>query len=105
MNDAEFWAAAEECRRLAARTIDPVEKQELQRIADEWLWLAQLAGATPEKPRRGHRVHEGTPAQATSRTAKRDSGSYDAVTLHEQRVSHNQEGYGDSPDQEIYSHG
>jgi hypothetical protein len=60
MNDAEFWAAAEECRRLAARTIDPVEKQELQRIADEWLWLAQLAGATPEKPRRRYSVHEGT---------------------------------------------
>jgi hypothetical protein len=105
MSDAEFRAGAEECRRLAARTIDPVEKQELQRIADGWLWLAQLAGATPEKPRRGHSVHEGTPAQATSRTAKRDSGSYDAVTLHEQRVSHNQEGDGDSPDQEIYSHG
>jgi hypothetical protein len=31
--------AAEECRRLAGRTIDPVEKQELQRIADEWLGL------------------------------------------------------------------
>jgi hypothetical protein len=46
MNDAEFRAAAEECRRLAARTTDPVEKQELQRIADEWLWLAQLAGVT-----------------------------------------------------------
>jgi hypothetical protein len=49
MNDAEFRAAAEECRRLAARTIDPVEKQELQRIADEWLWLAQLAGATHQR--------------------------------------------------------
>jgi hypothetical protein len=48
MNDAEFRAAAEECRRLAARTTDPVEKQELQRSADEWLWLAQLAGATQE---------------------------------------------------------
>jgi hypothetical protein len=41
INDTEFRAAAEECRRLAARTTDPVEKQELQRIADEWLWLAQ----------------------------------------------------------------
>ena len=105
MNDAEFWAAAEECRRLAARTIDPVEKQELQRIADEWLWLAQSSRGNTREASPGGTVHEGTPAQATSRTAKRDSGSYDAVTLHEQRVSHNQEGYGDSPDQEIYSHG
>jgi len=63
MNDAEFRAAAEECRRLAARTTDPVEKQELHRIADEWLWLAQLAGAAPEKPC-DDSVLEGTPAQA-----------------------------------------
>jgi hypothetical protein len=43
--DMSFRAAAEECRRLAAKTIDPVEKQELQRIADHWLRLAQVAGA------------------------------------------------------------
>ena len=39
-----FRAAAEECRRLAAKTTDPVEKQELQRVADQWLKLAQAAG-------------------------------------------------------------
>ena len=44
--DMSFRAAAEECRRLAARTTDPVEKQELQRIADQWLKLAQLAGVS-----------------------------------------------------------
>jgi len=62
MNDAEFRAAAEECRRLAARTTDPVEKQELHRIADEWLWLAQLAGATSEKslPAADDSVHDET---------------------------------------------
>jgi hypothetical protein len=65
MNDTEFRAAAEECRRLAARTIDPVEKRELQRIADEWLWLAQLAGATPEKPRRGSRTMLGSASRTT----------------------------------------
>lgn len=42
--DKSFRAAAEECRRLAAKTTSPVEKQELQRIADSWLRLAQLAG-------------------------------------------------------------
>jgi len=42
-----FRAAAEECRRLAAKTTDPVEKQELQRTADQWLRLAQVAGVAP----------------------------------------------------------
>jgi hypothetical protein len=44
-----FRAAAEECRRLASKTTDPVEKQELQRIADQWLKLAQVAGVAPKK--------------------------------------------------------
>ena len=45
MTEADsFRAAAEECRRLAVKTIDPVEKQELHRSADEWLKLAQVAG-------------------------------------------------------------
>jgi hypothetical protein len=43
-SDLSFREAAEECRRLAAKTIDPVKKQELQRIADQWLKLAQVAG-------------------------------------------------------------
>ena len=47
--DMSFRAAAEECRRLAAKTTDPVEKQELQRIADQWLKLAQAAGVAPKE--------------------------------------------------------
>ena len=47
--DISFRAAAEECRRLAAKTTDAVEKQELQRIADQWLKLAQVAGVTAKK--------------------------------------------------------
>ena len=43
-SEKTFREVAEECRRLAARTIDPVERQELQQIADEWLRLAQVAG-------------------------------------------------------------
>jgi len=35
--------AAEHCRRLAAKEVNPVEKHELQRIADEWLILAQTS--------------------------------------------------------------
>jgi hypothetical protein len=46
-SDISFRAAAEECRSLAAKTIDPVKKQELQRAADDWLRLAQLAGVAP----------------------------------------------------------
>jgi hypothetical protein len=45
-----FRAAAEECRRLAAKTTDPVEKQELQRTADQWLRLAQVAGVAGAEP-------------------------------------------------------
>jgi hypothetical protein len=47
--DMSFRAAAEECRRLAAKTTDPVEKQELQRVADQWLMLAQLVGTELRK--------------------------------------------------------
>jgi len=47
--DKNFRAAADECRRLAARTTDPVERQELHRIADQWLMLAQLVGAELRK--------------------------------------------------------
>ena len=39
-----FRAAAEECRSLAAKTPNSVEKEELHRIADQWLKLAQVAG-------------------------------------------------------------
>ena len=47
--DLSFRAAAEECRRLAPRTTDPIEKQELQRIADHWLRLAQVAGVAKDE--------------------------------------------------------
>ena len=43
--DKNFRAASDECRRLAARTTDPLERQELQRIADQWMMLAQLVGS------------------------------------------------------------
>jgi hypothetical protein len=33
--------AVEQCRRLAAEVADPIEKQELLRIADGWLTLPQ----------------------------------------------------------------
>ena len=33
--------AAEECRRLAAEVTDPIEKQELLHIAEEWLALPE----------------------------------------------------------------
>ena len=41
--DLSFREAAEQCRRLAALTTDPVEKLELQHLAEVWLKLAQLA--------------------------------------------------------------
>jgi hypothetical protein len=44
-----FRGAAEECRRLAAKTTDPVEKQDLNHIADQWLRLALLAGVAVNK--------------------------------------------------------
>ena len=49
MPEAEpsFRAAAERYRRLAAKTPDPVDKQELHRIADQWLSLAQMADVAP----------------------------------------------------------
>jgi hypothetical protein len=34
-------AEAEKCRRLAANSADAIEKDALQRMADEWLRLAQ----------------------------------------------------------------
>ena len=44
MSDADVdrcRAEAEKCRRLAARASDPIEKDALQRMADEWLRVAQ----------------------------------------------------------------
>jgi len=43
MSEAEIARTqAEKCRRLAAKTVDPVDKHALQRMADEWLRLAQV---------------------------------------------------------------
>ena len=39
--------AAEHCRRLAAKEVNPVEKHDLQHTADEWLRLAQTPGIVP----------------------------------------------------------
>ena len=42
MSEAEIaHTQAEKCRRLAAKTVDPIDKHALQRMADEWLRLAQ----------------------------------------------------------------
>ena len=41
--DMNLREVAEKCRRLAALATDPVEKLELQHLADVWLGLAQLA--------------------------------------------------------------
>ena len=46
--DLSFRAAAEECRRRAAKTTNPVDKQDLHRIADQWLRLSQAAGVAPK---------------------------------------------------------
>jgi hypothetical protein len=40
---ARYRKEAEECRSLAAKAIDPVQKDSGQRMADEWLKLAQTA--------------------------------------------------------------
>ena len=76
--DMSFRAAAEECRQLAAKTADPIAKQELQRIADQWLKLAQVAGVAQEHPRiRADRAgNEGTPAQAHVSDCDANSGNY-----------------------------
>jgi len=36
---------AEECRSRAAKTVNPIEKESWQRMADDWLKLAQSAPA------------------------------------------------------------
>jgi hypothetical protein len=35
-----YRKAAEECRSLAAKTVDPIEKDRLLRMAEDWLMLA-----------------------------------------------------------------
>jgi hypothetical protein len=39
--------AAEHCRRLAAKEVNPVAKHQLLHLADEWLRLAQAPGIVP----------------------------------------------------------
>ena len=57
--DMSFRAAAQECRRRAARTTDPVERQELNgsmvetRTTEASTWKAHLRGIVlRHKPRR-----------------------------------------------------
>jgi hypothetical protein len=78
-DDRSFRACAEECRRLAARTADPVERQHLHYVADQWLKLAQVAGVAQEHPRlgadNGGTSYEGTSAEG--HLPDRDAGSYE----------------------------
>jgi hypothetical protein len=50
-------AEAEECRRLAAKAADAIEKDALQRMADDWLTRAQAspANAVSAKPNQSRR--------------------------------------------------
>ena len=44
MSDADaarYRRQAEECRRLAAKAVNPIDKEAWQRRADDWLRLAQ----------------------------------------------------------------
>lgn len=42
MSDTDHYRTeAERCRRLAAKSANAIEKDALQRMADEWLRLAQ----------------------------------------------------------------
>jgi hypothetical protein len=38
-----FRKQAEECRQHAAKTVGPLEKEQWQRLSEEWLKLAQAA--------------------------------------------------------------
>lgn len=77
--DLSFRAAAEECRRLAAKTANSIEKQELQRIADQWLKLAQVAGVAQEHPRleADKAGNEAMPAQAHVSDCDANSGGHE----------------------------
>jgi hypothetical protein len=45
MSDTDMsFRAAEESRRLAANVANAVEKQELHRVADQWIRLARWPG-------------------------------------------------------------
>ena len=46
---AHYRHEAEKCRSLAAQATDPIEKDALHRMADEWLRLAQ--GSMMRKPK------------------------------------------------------
>jgi hypothetical protein len=52
MSDADvarYRREAEECRSFAAKMVNPIDKDRLLRIADEWLKLAQ-ARPQPDAP-------------------------------------------------------
>jgi hypothetical protein len=46
---AHYRHEAEKCRSLAAQATDPIEKDALHQMADEWLRLAQ--GSMMHKPK------------------------------------------------------
>jgi hypothetical protein len=49
----DYRKQAEDARRKAVKAINPVDKATWQRLADDWLWLAQ------EADRRGSKAIEG----------------------------------------------
>lgn len=40
-DENRYRREAEECRRLAAKAVSPIDRDRLHRMADEWLKLAQ----------------------------------------------------------------
>jgi hypothetical protein len=47
-NASRYRRAAEECRSLAAKTVDPIEKDRLLRMAEDWLKLARALAISRE---------------------------------------------------------
>ncbi|MBR0975666.1 hypothetical protein [Bradyrhizobium japonicum] len=46
---ARFRAQADECRQLAERAVNPLDKEAWLRLAGEWIKLAQNAEGGPRK--------------------------------------------------------
>ena len=54
-NVSRYRRAAEECRSLAAKTVDPIEKDKLLRMAEEWFKLARAPTITRVERQNGLR--------------------------------------------------
>ncbi len=52
-NVSRYRRAAEECRSLAAKTVDPIEKDRLLRMAEDWLKLARAPGLNRQERHTG----------------------------------------------------